>query len=400
MAKNTSYEPGSVVDQDFIPLCVPNVMGNEWKYIKGCLDSSWVSSVGPFVDRFEKEFAEKVDLPFTVAATNGTSALHLSLLALGIEADTEIITSTLTFIAPINTIKYIGAHPVLIDADIDTWQMDPKRVEEFLDSQCKQNGNGTLINKKTGRRVSAIMPVHILGGAVDMDSIVSLAKKYNLPIIEDATEALGTRYKGKQIGAFGDVSCFSFNGNKMITTGGGGMIATAQENLAKQCKYLSTQAKDDPLEYIHNTVGYNYRLSNIQAAMGIAQLENLDNYIDVKHRIAKRYETALGNIPGITPMPTGENVDNSYWMYTILIDESKTGIGSRQLLKTLLEARIQTRPLWQPMHLSPVCAGDYRVGGENAEKLNQMALSIPCSSSLKEDEQKKVIEVIRNSVNK
>ena len=392
---NTSFEPGMTIDKDFIPLCVPHVIGNEWKYIKDCLDSNWVSSAGPYVDRFEQDMAKKIGLPFAVAATNGTAALHLTLMALGVKADDEVVTSTLTFIAPVNTIKYVNAHPVLIDAEIDSWQMDPKRLEEFLIEHCTKNSRGNLINKITGKRVSALMPVHILGGAVDMDPILALAKQFELPVIEDATEALGTKYKGKMAGSIGDIACFSFNGNKMITTGGGGMIVTAREDWAQQCKYLSTQAKDDPLEYVHKSVGYNYRLSNIQAAMGVAQLENLDKYIQAKRKIAHRYEAGLGDISGITLMPTGSQGFNTYWMYTILIDEKAADISSRQLLKKLSEAKIQTRPLWQPMHCSPAYANAYHVGGENAEKLNRMALSLPCSVGLSEEEQARVISVIQ-----
>lgn len=395
---NTLFEPGGIVEKDFIPLCVPHVMGNEWKYIKECLDSNWVSSTGPYVDRFEKVIAEKIGLPFAVATTNGTAALHLTLLALGIETNDEVVTSTLTFIAPVNAIRYMNAHPVLIDADLDTWQMDIKKVEEFLLKHCAKNARGDLINKVTGRRVSALMPVHILGGAVDMDPILELARQFDLPIIEDATEALGTKYRGKMAGSLGDAACFSFNGNKLITTGGGGMIVTGREDWAKRCKYLSTQAKDDPLEYIHNAVGYNYRLSNIQAAMGVAQLENLDKYIQAKRKIAKRYEANLGDIPGITLMPTGSQVFNTFWMYTILIDEKTAGISSRQLLKKLFDAKIQARPLWQPMHCSPVYSNAYHVGGGNAELLNQTALSLPCSVGITEKEQERVIEVIHRSV--
>src|SRR5690242_3444679 len=267
-----------------VPLCEPAIRGNAWQYVKDCLDTGWVSSVGAYVDRFEREMAEVAGTAYAVATTNGTAALHAALLVAGVRPDDEVLVSTLTFIAPVNAIRYAGAWPVFIDAEPTYWQMDPSRVLDFVEHQCEWS-NGELRNRKTGRRVSAIIPVHILGHPVDIEPILTIARKYNLKVVEDSTEALGSTYRGKSPGSFGDVGCFSFNGNKIITTGGGGMIVTDREDWAKKAKYLTTQAKDDPIEYIHGEVGYNYRLVNVLAAIGCAQMEQLASYVEKKRAI-------------------------------------------------------------------------------------------------------------------
>jgi len=297
----TSSEPGAPAAEALIPLSVPEIRGNEWKYTKECLDTNWVSSIGPFVDRFEQELAARVGTGYAVATVNGTAALHVALLVAGIGPDDEVLVSTLTFIASANAIRYVGAWPVFVDAEPDYWQMDPQKTTDFLEKGCRWN-NGELRNRRTGRRVRAILPVHILGHPVDMDPILEVARKYGLAVIEDATESLGAKYKGRMGGHLGDAACFSFNGNKIITTGGGGMLVTDKEEWALKAKYLTTQAKDDPVEFRHDAVGYNYRLTNIQAAMGCAQFEVLDEYVNTKRRIAATYTEALRDVPGITPM--------------------------------------------------------------------------------------------------
>jgi perosamine synthetase len=376
-----------------IPLCVPEIRGNEWKYIKECLDTNWVSSVGPFVDRFEQELAAYVGTRYAVATCNGTAALHIALLVAGVQPNDEVLVSTLTFISPANAVRYVGAWPVFIDAEPDYWQMDPQKVMDFLEQECHWN-NGELCNKTTGRRVKAILPAHILGHPVDMDPILEVARRYNLVVIEDATESLGAKYKGRMVGHMGDVACFSFNGNKIITTGGGGMIVTDNENLARKAKYLTTQAKDNPVEYIHNEIGYNYRLTNIQAAMGCAQLEQLDDYIAAKRRIAATYTQAFRDVAGIHPMREAPWAFSVFWMYTARVDEVQYGIGSRVLLRSLGRAGIQVRPLWQPLHRSPVYAGSQAADCPVAEQLNREALSLPCSVGLSAADQQRVAEFI------
>lgn len=390
---STLFEPDSPAIDGFVPLCVPEIRGNEWEYIKECLDTGWVSSVGSFVDRFERELAAYVGTKHAIATVNGTAALHIALLVAGVQPDDEVLVSTLTFIAPVNAIRYAGAWPVFIDAEPTYWQIDTKQVVDFLNNDCDWR-NGELRNQATGRRVRAILPVHILGHPCDMDPIIEVAHRYNLVVIEDATESLGAKYKGRSVGHLGDIACFSFNGNKLITTGGGGMIVTDDEHMARHAKYLTTQAKDDPLEFVHGAVGYNYRLTNIQAAMGVAQLEKLDEYIDIKRRIAKTYMEALCDIPGTTPMREAESASSVFWMFTLLIDEAQFGMDSRALLRYLDANKIQTRPLWQPTHLSPahrwMCATDCTV----AERLNRDAISLPCSIGLTQTDQRRVIELL------
>ena len=377
----------------FVPLSVPEIRGNEWEYVKECLDTGWVSSVGSYVERFEKMVAAQAGTEYAVATVNGTSALHISLLVAGVRPDDEVLVSTLTFIAPVNAIRYAGAWPVFIDAEPTYWQMDPSRVLDFVEHQCEWS-NGELRNRKTGRRVSAIIPVHILGHPVDIEPILTIARKYNLKVVEDSTEALGSTYRGKSPGSFGDVGCFSFNGNKIITTGGGGMIVTDREDWAKKAKYLTTQAKDDPIEYIHGEVGYNYRLVNVLAAIGCAQMEQLASYVEKKRAIAGRYQQALAGVPGLTPMKEASWAESTYWMYTVLVDPLAFGISSRQLLKTLESQKIQTRPLWQPIHLSPAHAVKGAASLPVAEHLADHALSLPCSVNLSDHDQDRVIAAV------
>jgi perosamine synthetase len=393
--KPTSFEPGAPGEEGTIPLCVPEIRGNEWKYIKECLDTNWVSSVGSFVDRFERELAGYVGTKYAIATCNGTAALHIALLVAGVRPDDEVLVSTITFISPANAISYVGAWPVFIDTEPEYWQMDPQKVVDFLEQECHW-GNGELRNRTTNRRVKAILPVHILGHPVDMDPILKVARKYNLVVIEDATESLGAKYKGRMVGTLGDIACFSFNGNKIITTGGGGMIVTDDEAWARKAKYLTTQAKDDSLEYVHNEIGYNYRLTNIQAAMGCAQLEQLGDYIAAKRRIAANYARALRDVPGITPMQEAEWAFSIFWMYTVLVDEAKYGMSSRALLHNLNDEKIQTRPLWQPMHNSPAHAGSQAYHCDVAERLNREALSLPCSVGLRTDQLAQVVQVVKH----
>jgi perosamine synthetase len=379
---------------DFIPLSVPAIQGNEWCYIKECLDSNWVSSVGAFVDRFEGAIAARVGTRFAVATVNGTAALHVALLLAGVKPEDEVLVSTLTFIAPVNAIRYVGAWPVFIDAEPDYWQMDPSGVVDFLERGCRWH-NGALHNRLTGRRVSAVIPVHILGHPVNLDGILEIARKYGLKVIEDATESLGAMYKGRPVGSIGDIAAFSFNGNKIITTGGGGMLATSHEEWARKAKYLTTQAKDDPTEYIHSEIGYNYRLTNLLAAMGCAQLEQLESFIAAKQRIATRYAEGLQGLPGISIMKEAPWASSVWWLYTVLIDKTAFGTDSRQLMRSLSSRNIQTRPLWQPIHLSGAHKGGSATKLPIAEKLYHQALSLPCSVSLREEEQSRVIEEIR-----
>ncbi len=283
-----------------IPLCEPELRGREWEYVKECLDENWISAGGPMLGRFENMVAEYVGASHSVAVASGTAALHIALLVAGVQPDDEVLVSTLTFIAPTNAVRYVGAWPVFIDSDPDYWQMDPECVRDFLEQRCVTRG-GELFNEATGRRVSAVLPVHILGHPCDMDPIVAVSRKYGLKVIEDATESLGAKYKGEMAGHLGDIACFSFNGNKLITTGGGGMVVTDNAEWARRADFLINQAKDDPLEYVHSEIGYNYRLSSLQAAVGCAQMESIDDYVQIKRGIAARYQESLAGITGLNP---------------------------------------------------------------------------------------------------
>jgi perosamine synthetase len=391
--------PGAPPAEGFIPLIVPEICGNEWTYVKECLDTGWVSSVGSYVERFEKMTADYVGAKYAVATVNGTAALHISLQLAGVQPDDEVLVSTLTFIAPANAIRYVGAWPVFIDAERRYLQMDPGAVVDFLDKECAWDGK-QLRNKRTDRRISAIVPVHVLGHPVDLDPIVDVAAKYQLPVIEDATEGLGARYRGKRIGSFGKTGCFSFNGNKIITTGGGGMIVTSDSEWAARARYLTTQAKDDPIEYVHHAVGYNYRLTNVLAAMGCAQMEKLESFVQAKREIAKRYSDALVNVPGLILPSEAENAFSTFWMYTILIDPSVTGVSSRDLLRDLNSSKVQTRPLWQPMHRSPAHQSSEVRNCPVADSLHSMGLSLPCSVGLDRTAQDRVIQSIKSSLAK
>jgi perosamine synthetase len=385
--------PAPTQSSDPIPLIAPEIRGNEWKYVKECLDTNWVSSVGSYVDRFEKMVAERAGTKYAVATVNGTAALHVALMLAGVERDDEVLVSTLTFIAPANTIRYVGAWPVFIDAEPTYWQMDPAAVANFLNNGCTWDGH-TLRNKKTGRRVKAILPVHILGHPLDIDPILEIAARYSLEVIEDSTEGLGAMYRGKSLGGFARAGCFSFNGNKIITTGGGGMFVTNDAEWAKHARHLTTQAKQDPIEYVHDEVGYNYRLTNVLAAIGCAQMEQLDAFIHAKRHIANRYRDALSSQPALQLPKQSECAFSTFWMYTVLVDEKKAGIDARQLLRELAAAKIQTRPIWQPIHRSPAHDASGSPACPVADNIYSRALSLPCSVGLTEADQTKVIDTL------
>jgi perosamine synthetase len=387
------FEPGAEVAPGGIPLSVPHLAGKEWEYIKECLDSNWVSSAGPFVERFERALAAYVDKKHAVAIVNGTAALHIALIVAGIEPDDEVLIPSLTFIAPANAIRYANAWPVFIDVEPKHWQLDVQKLTDFLHNECEWK-HGTLRNKTSGRRVRAILPVDILGHPCDMGPILEAAHKVDLKVVEDATESLGGRYKQTKVGNLSDIACFSFNGNKIITTGGGGMIVTNDDRLAEKARYLTTQAKDDPVEYVHNEIGYNYRLTNIQAALGCAQMENLDQFVGRKRAIAAKYKQAFRSVDGLTLPEEASWAYSTFWLYTVRVSADNFGVDSRQLMHTLRGCGIQARPLWQPLHLSKAHQGAQQYRIEAAETINREALSLPSSVGLTNDEQDRVIEVV------
>lgn len=392
---STAYKKDNNID-GYIPLSEPEIRGREWDYIKDCLDTNWVSSAGAYVDKFEQIVASSVGLPYGVATVNGTAALHIALLVAGVKPGDEVLASDLTFIAPINAIRYVGAWPVLVDSEPRYWQLDPQRLIDFLEKECRWR-DGTLFNRKTDRKIAAIIPVHILGHPVEMQPIIMIAQKYGLVVIEDATESLGVKYNGDKVGSIGDLACFSFNGNKLITTGGGGMIVTANESWAHKARYLTRQAKDDPIEYIHTEIGFNYRLTNLQAAMGCAQMESISDYISRKRSIAATYNNAFRDVPGITPLEEAPYAFSVFWLFSLLVEREVFGINSRDLMRVLESERIQSRPLWQPIHRSLAHKDTQAIGGKVADELNERALSLPCSVGLTELDQERVIEAVLDS---
>lgn len=378
-----------------IPLCEPHLAGNEWSYVKDCLDTGWVSSVGQYVQRFEERVADRVGRRYAVATVNGTSALHTALLVAGVKPDDEVLVSSLTFVASANVIRYVGAWPVFIDAEPKYWQMDPQLVRDFLHRRCVWRA-GALYNRASRRRIGAIVPVHILGHPVDMQPIVEAARQCGLPVIEDATESLGAQYRAAPVGALGDIACFSFNGNKLITTGGGGMLVTDDCAWAAKARGLTTQCKNEGTEYIHDAIGYNYRLTNVLSAIGLGQMEQLDDFIARKRAIARTYNAALEEIAGIEPSQEAPWAASVFWMYTARIRQQRFGMESRQLLAALASSGIQSRPLWQPLHLSPAHEGCEFFGSTVAEDLYHQCLSLPCSVGLRPEDQERVIAAIAN----
>lgn len=373
-----------------IPLSVPNLAGNEWKYIKECLDTNWVSSVGSFVDRFEKSLADYTGAKYAVSTVNGSAALHISMLLAGVKQNDYVIVPNITFVASANTISYLKASPLFIDVESETWQMDLELLEEFLSSKTEVK-NDTCFLKENGRVLRAIMPVHVLGNMCDMEKLLVIAKKYCIVIIEDSTEALGSNFKKKHAGTFGLFGCVSFNGNKIITTGGGGMILTNDEALAKKAKHITTQAKSDAFEYIHDDIGYNYRLVNILAAMGLAQMEQLPGFLERKKYIAKRYNTELKSIPGFSAQKISDGVEQNDWLQTFKFENAKG------LMAHLTKQNIQVRPFWVPMNQLEMFKKEIYITKQNvSDAVYKSCVSLPCSTNLTDSEQATIIESVKS----
>lgn len=368
----------------------PNIAGNEMKYVQECLETGWVSSVGSYVTKFENMVAEFAGCKYGVATSNGTSALHIALMLAGVQREDYVIAPNVTFIASINSIKYTGADPILIDIDTKTWQMDLDLLEEFLENETDEK-NGELFYVKDGRTIRCIMPVHVLGNICDMDRFMQLAAKYKLKVVEDSTESLGSYYKEKHSGGFGMMGCFSFNGNKIITTGGGGVIVTNDEELAKKAKHLTTQAKSDSFEYIHDEVGYNYRLVNVLAAMGVGQMELLPSFIKRKKEIDAFYRDALSGLGDIKFQEISPDVNSNLWLFTIMTGKQK------EILKILNDNQLQSRPFWVPMNQLRMFKDDiYFTKEDKSNFVYQRCLSIPCSTNIIAEEMATVVEKIKS----
>jgi perosamine synthetase len=375
-----------------IPNAVPHLAGNEWKYVKECLDTNWVSSAGPFVDRFERDVAQYLGLPHAVATVNGTAALHVALLAAGVTAGDEVLLPAFTFVATANAVAYCGAHPVFLDSEEASWGLDPVRLAEFLDGECEVR-SGHLVNRRTGRVVRALLPVHLYGHPCDLDPMLALARRYPLAVVEDSAEALGARYRGRAVGADGLAGCLSFNGNKIITTGAGGMVLTREPPMAARVRRLTTQARGDAIEFVHDEIGFNYRLSNLHAALGVAQLEQLDGFVEDKRRTAAFYQQAFGRVDGVRPFVEARWARSTYWMASILLDEGRCP-DVAALIRDLNAAGIQARPLWRPLHLQPAFRSAQVAAVSVADRLYARGLSLPCSVGITPEERQDVVDAV------
>lgn len=377
------------------PLSEPCLCGHEWRNIKKCLDTGWVSSVGSFVDLFENAVAAYTHRRYAVACASGTAALHTAFMTIAIGKDDEVIMPTLTFAAPAFAAFYTGARPVFMDVDPSYWQLDLEKTADFLSRACKRV-RGKLINRRTKRTVKAIVAVHLLGHPTPMLPLMKLAKRYGILVIEDVAESIGSRDHGKKTGFHADIACFSFNGNKIVTCGGGGMLATNDVKKAQRARHLTTQAKADAIEHVHDEIGYNYRLTNLQAAVGLAQMEMIDDFVERKRAIAGHYAQALRGLEGVVLPQEAPWVKSIFWLYTVLIDAKRYGMDSRSLMRKLSAAGIQSRPLWQPLHLQKVFQDCDAYQITAADRIYKEALSLPSSLTMSSAQQRKVINAIKH----
>ena len=366
-------------NQEFTPLSVPKFIGNEKKYLEECIDTTFVSSVGKFVDRFEEDMARYTGAKKAVVCVSGTNALHMALMLSGVERDDEVLTQALTFIATCNALSYIGAHPVFLDVDRSTMGLSPDAMKEWLYKNTEQR-NGECFNKSTGRRVKACVPMHTFGHPVRIEEIAALCKEYHIELVEDAAESIGSKYKGKHTGTFGKVGAISFNGNKTITTGGGGMMLFNDEELGAYAKHITTQAKiPHRWEFRHDHIGYNYRMPNINAALGCAQLENLDRYIESKRQVAAEYEAYFKNIDGIEFFTEPENSFSNYWLSAVVLKDKESQLD---FLQQTNDNGVMTRPIWELMNRLPMFENCENDGLVNTVWFADRVVNIPSSVRL------------------
>lgn len=362
--------------QDFIPLHEPKFIGNEKAYLLDCIESTFVSSVGKYVDRFEQEIVKYTGAKFAVATVNGTAALHIALKLAGVRPNDEVITQPLSFVATCNAISYCQAIPVFVDVDRDTLGLSPKSLKTFLSTYSNRTANG-CINKTTGRKISAIVPMHTFGHPCRIDKIAEICEEFRIPLVEDAAESLGSYYQGKHTGTFGKLAAFSFNGNKIITTGGGGMIVTDDEELARRAKHITTTAKvPHPYEFIHDEVGYNYRLPNINAALGCAQMESLPRLLDSKRNIAFAYSIFLADC-GIHFVEEPLHARANYWLNAIILENRQL---RDECLNELNKAGLMSRPIWHLLNNLKMFKGCQTVSLTNAKWLEERVVNIPSSA--------------------
>lgn len=383
----------------FIPLSIPNFEGNERKYVDDALDQGWVSTGGAYITKLEEKLADFLNVEKTAAVQSGTSALHLSLIACGVQPGDMVIVPTLTFIAAVNPVRYQFAEPVFMDCD-DSLCMYPQKLRRFCESECVTE-NGQLKHKSTGKTVKAVVVVHVFGNMADMESIMDIAQEFHLKVIEDATEALGTqytngRYSGKFAGTIGDFGAYSFNGNKIITTGGGGAVTAKDPAEVEHLKYLSTQAKDDPHFYVHNEIGYNYRMTNLQAALGVAQMEELPEFIHRKQENYRFYQQLLQGFPNVTLFSFREGTSSNKWFYSLKLNMEKLQTKKMGDVITMLqECGVQTRAIWGLIHEQLPYQNAIAYEMEKAPYYSQCILNIPSSTQITADDIRFVVEKVK-----
>lgn len=370
-----------VVRVDKAVLHEPEFGGNEWTYVKECIDTGWVSSVGAYVDRFEAMIADITGARCAIATVNGTAALHVALLLAGVRPDDEVLVPTLTFIATANAVSYAGATPHFVDSEPTTLGVDARSLEDYLTEIARIDGD-RCVNRRTGKTIRALMPMHTFGHPVDIDGLLALAERWKLAFVEDAAEALGSSYHGRHCGTFGRVAAFSFNGNKVVTTGGGGAIVTDDPELGRLAKHLTTTARvPHRWSFLHDRIGFNYRLPNINAALGCAQLERLPDLIERKRELARRYISAFSNFHGASILEESRNTSSNYWLVALKLDQDDTGVRDA-LLDRLNAVGLMARPVWTLMHRLPIYANCPRMPLPQAEMLERQLINLPSSPKL------------------
>ncbi|QWG34657.1 aminotransferase class I/II-fold pyridoxal phosphate-dependent enzyme [Bacillus mycoides] len=374
-----------------IYLSSPHMSGNEQKYIQNAFDTNWIAPLGPNVDEFERELASFVGVKGGAAVSSGTAAIHLALRLLDVQKGDTVFCSSFTFVASANPIVYLGAEPVFIDSEPETWNMSPQALEHALYDADKD-----------GKLPKAVILVHLYGQSAKLDEILSLCNQYDVPIIEDAAESLGSTYKGKASGTFGRFGVYSFNGNKIITTSGGGMLISDDAEALVKAKFLATQAKDPASHYEHSEIGYNYRMSNILAGVGRGQLEVLEDRVRVRRRIFNQYYEELSHIPGFCFMPELENTCSNRWLTTLLIDEKESGISIGKLLSVLSDENIEARPTWKPLHMQPLFKESkyysHQKDNDVSARLFEKGICLPSGSNMMDEDQWRVIQAIINII--
>ena len=373
-----------------IPLAVPNLSGKEREYLNECIDSTFVSSVGPFVERMAKEVAKASGASYSSVLSSGTCAIHLALKAVGVKPGDLVICPSYTFVASANAISHCGAKPWLFDCDLETWTLDVELLARELQSQTERRGTD-CIHKDSGKRVGAILPVYTMGHPARMDEVMSLASEFSLPVVADAAAALGATYKGKAIGELADISTYSFNGNKIVTSGGGGGLSTASEELMKKVEHMATTGRVGQ-EYIHDVIAYNFRMTNVEAAVGCAQMEQLETFVAKKKAIAGFYEEAFCSLPGVETFPKVDWAEGSFWLSGIVLNASFPSV--KEICAKMNAQGVGLRTFWQPMHLQPIYKDCLKTSMENCESFWPHVLTLPCSTQITEEELRKVVDLL------